>query len=110
MTKAKLVNNFGTIAHSGTKDFIEALQFGIDISMIDNKPISLGILIKLFFKEDQLEYLEEYKIKKVVKKNSEFIGHPIQLIVEKEVKNNEKNDKEKIKMLETKELNKIKPI
>ena len=42
-----------------------------------------GTKIILQLKEDQQEFLEERKVKDLVKKHSEFIGFPIELMVEK---------------------------
>ena len=49
-----------------------------------SEPIGRGTRIVLQLKEDMQEYLEERRLKDLVKKHSEFIGFPIRLYVEKE--------------------------
>ena len=47
----------------------------------EGTPLGRGTAICLKMKEDQLEYLEEKKIREIVKKHSSFIGYPIEVRV-----------------------------
>lgn len=131
MTKEELVKNLGTIAHSGTKAFVEALKDGVtDMSLIgqfgmgfysaflvadkvvvtskstDNDAyvwestangsftitaagssdaLLRGTRIVLHIKEDQVDFLNEARIREVVTKYSQFITFPIELEIEREV-------------------------
>jgi molecular chaperone HtpG len=68
------------------------------VTQNDVNPIGRGTRITLTMKEDMAEYLEERRLKDLVKKHSEFIGFPIKLYVEKtnekEVTDDEEDEEE----------------
>ena len=53
------------------------------VTLDDGEPLTRGTKIVLKLKEDMLEFLEERRLKDLVKKHSEFIAFPIELAVEK---------------------------
>merc|ERR1711936_1267422 len=57
---------------------------GFTIKLGNDPDLVRGTKIVLHMKEDQAEYIEEKKIKEVVKKHSQFIGYPIKMLVQKE--------------------------
>lgn len=124
MSKEELVDNLGTIAKSGTKNFLDKIkaekdsnsnldligQFGVGfysafmvadkIEVVSRKAgeviahkwssqgeggfeleeaqrSEIGTDVMLFLKEDEKSYLEEYEIKQIVKKYSDFVEHAI---------------------------------
>ncbi|MCK5845470.1 MAG: molecular chaperone HtpG, partial [Victivallales bacterium] len=130
MTKEEVVANIGTIAKSGTKAFVEALekskeenspeligQFGVGfysafmvadkVELVAKKAGSdepavrwsstgkssysleeagrdeQGTEITLHLKEDEKAYLEEWKLREIVKKYSDYIEHPVKMSVTK---------------------------
>jgi len=148
MTKTDMVSSLGTIARSGTRQFMELLTAGADISMIgqfgvgfysaylvankvvvisknnddeqmiwesvanstftvrkdtlledESNTLGRGTKIILHLKDECAEFLEERKLKDLIKKHSEFISFPIELWVEKtsekEVEDDEEEEAEK---------------
>ena len=73
----------------------------------ESEAIARGTKIILHLKEDQLEFLEDRKVKDLIKKHSEFIGFPIELMVEKttdkEVTDSDDEEEKKEKKEEDKE-------
>lgn len=136
MTQEEVIKNIGTIAKSGTKDFLEKLkeskeqnnligQFWVgfySVFMVADKveletksndsktsiiwtsqgkwnydlsewnKTSRGTIIKIFLKKEENEYAQNWKLRELIKKHSNYVWVPIMM---KEVENETNKDSEK---------------
>merc|ERR1712087_1028476 len=90
-----------TTKHNDDEQYIWESQAGgtFTVKRDDSGDMKRGTKMVLYLKEDQLEYLEERRVKDLVKKHSEIISYPISLwtekTTEKEVSDDEAEEEEK---------------
>jgi molecular chaperone HtpG len=157
MTREEVIAELGTIAHSGTKDFLRALQdkatkdrpeligqFGVGFYssfMVSEKVMVItrkatektnkavkwestadgtfviedaekdraGTDVVLHLKAEDKKYLDEWEIRSIVTKYSDYIEHPVVMDVERE-KEDPQDKSKKIKVVEEEQMNSGKAI
>jgi molecular chaperone HtpG len=157
MTRDEIITELGTIAHSGTKDFLRALQdkavknkpgligqFGVGFYssfMVADRVIVMtrkavekttkavrwestadgsylvdeaekeqaGTDVILHLKQEEKKYLDEWEIRSIIRKYSDYIEYPVMMDVERE-KENPLDKSKKIKVTEEDTLNSQKAI
>lgn len=157
MSKDEAIEALGTIAHSGTKEFLAALQskeikdnpeligqFGVgfyssfmvadSITVISRKAgqkdkrgvkwestgdgmftveeiekEGKGTDVILHLKEEEKKYLQEWEIRNIIRKYSDFIEHPVVMDVEQE-RESVLDKTKKVKVKEEETLNSMKAI
>ncbi|GIL50114.1 hypothetical protein Vafri_6423, partial [Volvox africanus] len=92
--------------HNDDEQYIWESQAGGSFSIrrdTEGEQLGRGTKIILHLKEDQKEYLEERRLKDLVKKHSEFISYPISLWTEKSVDKEVSDDEDELKDKEDEE-------
>lgn len=163
MVMDEVIKQLGTIAHSGTKEFLNAIQnreikdnpeligqFGVGFyssfmvadkvtvftrkagaaynlgvkwestsdgsySVEEYEKKSKGTDVILHLKDEDKKYLDEWEIRSIIKKYSDYIAHPIVMEVERErsqgdSQKDETDKEKKIKVKEIETLNMMKAI